>query len=328
MLPGEAPGCAAPGRGAPGRGAGGRGIGRSTGCADENGLLPTRGARAAGLGAGRGPGVGPGRLGAGLASGAAACGCPGAGVGGADGSGAGGADGLGAAAFFAAGGAASLTAPLAPDAPLPAVFSCAGLPPPNDSRSRRATGASTVDDADLTNSPCSLSRARTSLLVTPSSLANSCTRALPATTSPVYEATAVVGRASGLAMTHGHRDFTVCSCSLLPVLLAGSACASKNSTCSTTADASGAPVIRNARANARRRIASCAHFKVGCSHAPRPGRLPARSTVTTHLPFPVDTATTRSSSTANSRFRQPTHVRTGPSMRRCAEAEVSRWITA
>ena len=55
------------------------------------------------------------------------------------------------------------------------------LLPPNDSRSRRATGASTVEDADLTNSPCSLSRARTSLLVTPSSLANSCTRALPAT---------------------------------------------------------------------------------------------------------------------------------------------------
>ena len=35
------------------------------------------------------------------------------------------------------------------------------------------------------------------------------------------EATAVVGRASGLAMTHGHRDFTVCSCSSLPVLLPG-----------------------------------------------------------------------------------------------------------
>jgi len=65
------------------------------------------------------------------------------------------------------------------------------LLPPNDSRSRRATGASTVDDADLTNSPCSLSRARTSLLVTPSSFANSCTRALPATTSPSLEATAV-----------------------------------------------------------------------------------------------------------------------------------------
>jgi hypothetical protein len=328
MLPGEAPGRGAPGRGAPGRGAIGRGIGRSTGCAEENGLLPTRGVRAAGLGAGRGPGVGPGRLGIGAGP---ACGCSATGAGGACGSGAGGADGLGAAGFLAAAGAASLTAPLASPAPLPAVLSCAGLPPPNDSRSRRATGASTVDDADLTNSPCSLSRASTSLLVTPSSLANSCTRALPATTSPVYEATAVVGRASGLAMTHGHRDFTVCSCSLLPVLLAAVAGVSNKLMCSTTADASGAPVIRNARANARRRIASCAHFGVGCTHAPRPGRVPAGSTVTAHLPFPVDTATTRSSSTANSRFRHPTHVRTGPSMRRCgfvSAAEVSRWITA
>jgi len=254
MLPGDAPGRGAPGRGAPGRGAGGRGIGRSTGCAVENGLLPTRGVRAAGLGAGRGPGTGPGRVGAG----AAACGCSAAAAGGAGGSGALGAAGLGPAGFGAA-GAASLTAdlspPLAAAAPLPAVFSGAGLPPPNDSRSRRATGASTVDDADLTNSPCSLSRARTSLLVTPSSLANSCTRALPATTSPVYEATAVVGRASGLAMTHGHRDFTVCSCSLLPVLLAGGSGASRDSTYSITADTSGAPAIRNARANARRRIA-------------------------------------------------------------------------
>jgi hypothetical protein len=192
MLPGDTPGRGAPGRAVPGRGAGGRGIGRSTGCAVENGLLPTRGVRAAGLGAGRGPGVGPGRVGA-PDIGAAACGCSAGGGGGAGGSGALGADGLGPAGFCAAGAAAAL----ASAAPLPAVFSWAGLPPPNDSRSRRATGASTVDDADLTNSPCSLSRARTSLLVTPSSLANSCTRALPATTSPVYEATAVVGRASG-----------------------------------------------------------------------------------------------------------------------------------
>jgi hypothetical protein len=49
------------------------------------------------------------------------------------------------------------------------------------SRSRRATGASTVEDADFTNSPCSFSLARTSLLVTPSSFASSCTRALPGT---------------------------------------------------------------------------------------------------------------------------------------------------
>ncbi|TCN58266.1 hypothetical protein EV641_101369 [Rhodococcus sp. SMB37] len=52
---------------------------------------------------------------------------------------------------------------------------------PKDSRRRRATGGSTVDDADFTNSPCSLSFASSSLLVTPSSFANSCTRALPAT---------------------------------------------------------------------------------------------------------------------------------------------------
>jgi hypothetical protein len=98
--------------------------------------------------------------------------------------------------------------------------------------------------------------------------------------------------------------------------------------CSTTADVSGAPAMRNARAKARRRIASLAHCGMGCNHAPRPGRVPAGSTVTAYLPFPVDTATTRSSSTANSRFRQPTHVRTGPSVRRCVEAEISRWITA
>lgn len=280
MLLGEAPpGRGAPGRGAPGRGACGcgRGIGRSTGCAEENGLLPTRGVRTPGLGIGpgRGPGVAPGCG----ACGGAACpgvGAAGPGVGGAGGAGfalaagaagaggaagaagvAGGAGGAGVAAAAGRLGAAGLAgAPV--DAPLPTALSSArssaapvadgtafsaglatigalaggadwglfaapppaDLPPPNDSRSRRATGASTVDDADLTNSPCSVSRARTSLLVTPSSLANSCTRALPATTSPVYEATAG-GRASGLAMTHGHRDFTVCSCSLLPVLLRG-----------------------------------------------------------------------------------------------------------
>jgi hypothetical protein len=48
-------------------------------------------------------------------------------------------------------------------------------------RNRRATGASTVLEADLTNSPISLSLARTVLLSTPSSFASSCTRALPGT---------------------------------------------------------------------------------------------------------------------------------------------------
>ncbi len=223
-------------------------MGRSTGCADENGLLPTRGVRTPGfgIGPGRGPGVipawGPGWPDG--CPGVGAAGCPGAA--GRPGAGAGGAAG---ASVVAAGEPCAAAAPppaaglagVAVASPFPAallialsralssalslagalaVFSAAGLLSPKDSRSRRATGASTVDDADLTNSPCSFSRARTSLLVTPSSLANSCTRALPATTSPVYEATAV-GRASGLAMTHCHRDFTVCSCSLLPVLLPG-----------------------------------------------------------------------------------------------------------
>jgi hypothetical protein len=183
ILPGDTPGRGPPGRGAPGRGACGRGIGRSTGCAEENGLLPTRGVRAAGLGA---PGVGPG-LGPGVAPSVGA-GCVGTAAGGAAAA-AGAAGGSGAGAGLAAGtfaGAAFVAAALA-GAPLPSLltFSAAGFAPPNDSRSRRATGASTVEDADLTNSPCSFSRARTSLLVTPSSLANSCTRALPATTSPV-----------------------------------------------------------------------------------------------------------------------------------------------
>ncbi|RKR90802.1 hypothetical protein BDK92_5184 [Micromonospora pisi] len=51
----------------------------------------------------------------------------------------------------------------------------------NAPRNRRATGASTVLDADFTNSPISFNLARTVLLSTPSSFASSCTRALPAT---------------------------------------------------------------------------------------------------------------------------------------------------
>lgn len=238
MLLGEAPGRGAPGRAAPGRGATGRGIGRSTGCADENGLLPTRGGRTPGLGAGpgRGPADVPGGGAAGLACwpGICAVGCPEGGTDGRPAGDAGASRGAVGGAWPAAVGATAAESAAGADAavaaPLPATFSialsrarsrvrssdssrrlagafaatfsaplsAAGLLPPNDSRSRRATGASTVDDADLTNSPCSFSRARTSLLVTPSSLANSCTRALPATTSPVYEAT-VVGRASGIS---------------------------------------------------------------------------------------------------------------------------------
>jgi hypothetical protein len=114
----------------------------------------------------------------------------------------------------------------------------------------------------------------------------------------------------------------VCSCSSLPVLFPRWSCASTASMCSTAADISGGPVMRSARPKARRRIAARRHCWLGCSQAPRPGRLPAVSTVTANSPFPVDTATTRSSSTASSRLRHPMQVRTGPE----PEAEVSRWI--
>ena len=163
-------------------------------------MLPTRGVRAAGLGTpGAGPGLGPGvapgvapGAGAGLAGAAGADDA--AAAGGAAAGASTGAAGFGAGAFS---GAGLVTAAALAGEPFPSAltFSAAGFPPPNDWRSRRATGASTVEDADLTNSPCSLSRASTCLLVTPSSLANSCTRALPATTSPSLEASAVVGAA-------------------------------------------------------------------------------------------------------------------------------------
>lgn len=64
------------------------------------------------------------------------------------------------------------------------------------SRNLRATGASTVEDADFTNSPSSLSFERTSLLVTPSSFASSCTRALPATALLVRVRPAALARAT------------------------------------------------------------------------------------------------------------------------------------
>lgn len=51
--------------------------------------------------------------------------------------------------------------------------------------SLRTTGASTVEEADLTNSPMSLSFSRTALLSTPRSLANSYTRCFGTQFSPI-----------------------------------------------------------------------------------------------------------------------------------------------
>ena len=249
--PGRGPPAPGPGRGPP-CGLMGRGAGRSTGTCEENGLLPTRGGRgAAGLGPGRGPAGAAGA--APDAAGAVTTGAGGTAAGAGSGAGA---AGLGAPGFGPVAAGADATSAAAAAA-LAGAFSGAGLDPPNASRRRRATGASTVEDADFTNSPCSLSRARTSLLVTPSSLANSCTRALPAaTTSPSRRGDSGGPRlgfsydawSSGL---HGVLMFfaTCFSCSVVR----------RTPTWSTTAEGSGEPVTRSARANARRRTASVRH---------------------------------------------------------------------
>jgi hypothetical protein len=79
---------------------------------------------------------------------------------------------------------------------------------PYSSLSRRSTGASTVDDADLTNSPMSFRVARTILLSTPSSFASSCTRTF-ATALPLVRARSGGDRSSDV---HDHlEDFIECS---------------------------------------------------------------------------------------------------------------------
>jgi hypothetical protein len=88
-------------------------------------------------------------------------------------------------------------------------------PAGNDSRSRLATGASTVDEALLTNSPISPSLLRMSLLDTPSSLASSCTRALPAT-SLLLQDRAAFPHDPVLVAERCHRwRFIECPCLLL-----------------------------------------------------------------------------------------------------------------
>jgi len=88
------------------------------------------------------------------------------------------------------------------------------VPASSAARSRRATGASTVLDADLTNSPISLSLASTVLLSTPSSFASSCTRALPATALLTPRPRGQVPAATSLLHLKPDHcgDFIVCSC--------------------------------------------------------------------------------------------------------------------
>ncbi len=179
------PGFGRPPPAPPGRGATGRGIPASL---LVKGLLPGRGV--AGLAApasllvnGLLPGRGPaGRAGASAAGSARAAGAA-TSAGAAGGSGA---SATGAGAAGTSGAAGSATTGSAATAFLAVAFlvvffagaaapaGCAG----KTSFNLRTTGGSTVDDADLTNSPMSWSLARTTLLSTPSSLASSYTRTL------------------------------------------------------------------------------------------------------------------------------------------------------
>ncbi|SER14688.1 hypothetical protein SAMN04488000_106266 [Lentzea albida] len=181
------------------------GAGRGPGRGPPPGLAPgagaafgAAGADAAGAGAAAGAwdctGAGAGAAGAGVCAAEAAGAGFGAGGRGAAGRGPGmplGAAGLSAAGFDSAGAAGAAAAAGAGALGFGADGLGAGFEDLASyaSRSRRATGASTVDDADFTYSPCSASLLRTSLLVTPSSFASSCTRALPAT--------ALLGREAG-----------------------------------------------------------------------------------------------------------------------------------
>jgi len=329
LCPGAgAPGAgAAPGRGAPGRGATG---------AELNGLLPTRGALCTGaLGPGLGP-VGPStaggsagacaptgavgvaaETGASVASATTDCGATGSTNRGSTDCAAGdcstGTASTTGASTTAASGlgpgrgpgraplGAALTAPFAGAAGAAAAVG-------NAPRRRRATGASTVDDADFTNSPCSFSLASTSLLVTPSSFASSCTRALPATalltgrpggkirTTSVYNRRTFITDAS-----RGAHEFSACLPRWTHWVFTGRAPSR-----AATALASSGPGTFNALGNARRRSAAARQSPSGCNHAPRPGSLRCGSG-RTHDPC----ATTLSSPVVDARRRHPTHVRSG-----------------
>jgi hypothetical protein len=211
-----------PGRGAPGRappppGRGPGVPGRRVSVSGATGATPAAagaaGTSGSGAGAGFcGPGLGPGR-GAVRAAGTSAAGTSGAGASGWGSTTAGasgttvsacaacGAAAAGLAAAFLAGalGLADLLA--APDSPTD--FSSA----PYWSVNRFTTGGSTVDDADLTNSPISLSLARTTLLSTPSSLASSWTRTLA--TLLLLVRLHRRGWCGPLAGVHAHREVLI-----------------------------------------------------------------------------------------------------------------------
>ena len=311
-IPGTGPGADA-GRGAAGRG----GMPGVPSDGEVKGLLP-----------GRGPGAGrpPGAVGAAGAAGAAAAGAatgPGR-----TGSVADDGPGLGTPGPVAVGlGEPVLGAPglgtLAPEAAgLGVAGAAAGAAGAagKASRTLRATGASMVEEALLTNSPLSFNQDRRDLLSRPSSFASSWTRALPGTVllrgpGPSlavgdYCMGVLIGGESSRAHGFGSPAF-------------GRTAGGRVCRCSLTGSTSSGPGTLRARLNARRRSARSTQVGSGCTEAPRPGRRPARSTVRTPA-----TTTTRSRADLESRSRHPTHVRTGLAIRASDESTAPRGARA
>jgi hypothetical protein len=287
---GTGTGAAGPGVGAAGAGTGASGVDGLDGINGADGVDGIAGLAEADCAALAGMGVGtrePTCSAGGLLMGDLLCWCPPAGLG---------APGVGPAGDGLA------------DPPLP--------PAGNASLSFRTTGASTVEDADRTNSPSSRSLAITTLLSTPNSLASSYTRTL---------ATALLSRSGRLSCvpdrrycmnmliagcsSNAHRnvdllpDSTVLS---VPCRWSGELTRTCASMKARTGLVSSGPGRRKARGNARRRTARSRHAGTGCRDAPRPGSRPRGSG--THAP---PTVTTRSRSVLAARCRQPTQVRTG-----------------
>jgi len=206
------PGRGAPGRAPLGRGADGRGVwalAAGASGAAAGGVCGAGAGSGAFLGPGLGPGFGPGAgVGAGVAAGAAGSldgSSRSAGAFGSAGEGASTAAAAGASVAGAASGSAGLAAAFLAGAFLAAFFSPAAFSSsPNLSVNRLTTGGSTVDDADLTNSPISPSLARTTLLSTPNSLASSWTRTLA--TLLLLVRAQLLGPLAGV---HAHREVLI-----------------------------------------------------------------------------------------------------------------------
>ena len=211
--------------------------------------------------------------------------------------------------------------------------------------SRRTTGASIVEDADLTNSPISLSWSMTALLSTPNSFASSYTRTfattlllgpVPWTTSRTpARAERAPGRPQPMVIiaacsssAHQLLDLLSDRCSLLalkpaiqPGLFRLGQCYSGDSAprrYSASESRLSGPVVRKARGNARRRRARSRHARLGCRYAPRPG---SRAGGSGWMASPA--ATRRSRLDLAARSLQPTQVRITGVSGACRSARVA-----